>query len=89
MNSDPESASAMVLVESYWDSPEAKGEVIQQRVQRLQQVNRTSDGGWRDLVDIPDIDNLCSPYDIFIIRQRCAILVCSAYNVALEEMNLI
>ena len=100
LNSDPESASAMVLVESYWDSPEAKKlflgsstdnrsvvEVLQQRVERLQQVNRTSDG-WRDLIDKHDIDNLCSPYDIFIIRQRCAIL-CSAYIVALEEMNSI
>ena len=94
----PGSASAKILEESYWDSPEAKKlflgnstddrsvvEVLQQRIERLQQANRTSDG-WRDLIDKHDIDNLCSPYDIFIIRQRCSIL-CLAYITALEEMN--
>ena len=42
--------------------------------------------GWKDLVEKHDKDNLCSPYDVFIIRQRCSIL-CLAYTVALEEMN--
>jgi hypothetical protein len=42
--------------------------------------------GWRDLVHKHDKDNLCSPYDIFICRQRCSIL-CLAYTFALEEMN--
>jgi len=92
------SASAKILVQSYWESPEAKKlflgtptdvrsvvDILQQRIERLQQVNRSPDG-WRDLVDKHDVDNLCSPYDIFIIRQRCSIL-CLAYTVALEEMN--
>jgi hypothetical protein len=92
------SASAKILVQSYWESPEAKKlflgtstdvrsvvEILQQRIERLQQVNRSPDG-WKDLVDKHDVDNLCSPYDIFIIRQRCSIL-CLAYTVALEEMN--
>jgi len=92
------SASAKIVVQSYWDSPEAKKlflgtstderdvvDILQQRIERLQQVNRSPDG-WRDLVDKHDVDNLCSPYDIFIIRQRCSIL-CLAYTVALEEMN--
>ena len=92
------SASSQILLETYWDSPEAKKlflgnstdnrsvvDVLRQRIQRLQQVNRTQDG-WRDLVDKHDVDNLCSAYDVFIIRQRCCIL-CLAYIFALEEMN--
>ncbi|KAI2514285.1 hypothetical protein MHU86_178 [Fragilaria crotonensis] len=91
-------ASAKIVVETYWDSPEAKKlflgnssdardvvEVLEERIERLQQVNRTMDG-WRDLVDKHDKDNLCSPYDIFICRQRCSI-ICLAYTFALEEMN--
>jgi hypothetical protein len=98
-SSHPGSASARILVETYWESPEAKKlflgsssddrsvvEVLQQRFERLQQVNKTSDG-WKDLIDKHDIDILCSPYyDIFIIRQRCSIL-CLAYIYAMEEMN--
>jgi hypothetical protein len=42
--------------------------------------------GWHDIIDKHDKDNLCSPYDVFIIRQRCSIL-CLAYIYALEEMN--
>jgi len=42
--------------------------------------------GWRDLIDKHDKDNLCSPYEIFISRQRCSIL-CLAYTFAFEEMN--
>ena len=92
------SASAQILRETYWDSPEAKKlflgsltdgrsvvDVLKERIARLQQVNRSQDG-WRDLVDKHDVDNLCSAYDIFIIRQRCSIL-CLAYTLALEEMN--
>jgi hypothetical protein len=92
------SSAAKMLVGTYWDSPEAKKlflgdsederdvvEVLEQRIERLQQVNRTADG-WRDIVDRHDKDNLCSPYDVFIIRQRCSIL-CLAYMIALEEMN--
>ena len=91
-------ASAKIVVETYWDSPEAKKlflgnandsrdvvSVLEERIDRLQQVNRTADG-WRDIIDKHDKDNLCSPYDIFIIRQRCCIL-CLAYTNALEEMN--
>jgi hypothetical protein len=83
---------------SYWDSPEAKKlflgtttdkrsvqEVLKQRIDRLQGVNRSLDG-WRDIIEGHDIDNLCSPHDVFMIRQRCSIL-CLAYNFALEKMN--
>ena len=65
------------MLETYWDSPEAKKlflgnstdnrsvvDVLRERIQRLQQVNRTQDG-WRDLVDKHDVDNLCSAYDVF------------------------
>jgi hypothetical protein len=86
---------------TYWESPEAKKlflghsstderdvvEVLEQRIEHLQQVNATQDG-WRDIVDKHDRDNLCSSYDIFIIRQRCSIL-CLAYMYALEEMNAV
>jgi len=83
---------------NYWDSPEAKKlflgtttdersvqEVLKQRIERLQGVNR-SPHGWKDLIERHDVDNLCSPHDVFIIRQRCQIL-CLAYMFALEEMN--
>lgn len=90
--------SGRVVVETYWDSPEAKklflgnsnddrrvDKVLEERIERLQQANRTVDG-WKDMVDKHDKDNLCSSYDVFIIRQRCSIL-CLAYIHALEEMN--
>jgi hypothetical protein len=67
---------------NYWDSPEAKKlflgtptdersvqEVLKQRIERLQGVNR-SPHGWKDLIERHDVDNLCSPHDVFIIRQR-------------------
>ena len=60
-------------------------EVLEQRIERLQQANKTIDG-WRDIIDKHDQDNLCSSYDVFIIRQRCSIL-CLAHIYALEEMN--
>jgi aminoglycoside N3'-acetyltransferase len=76
----PGSASAKILEESYWDSPEAKKlflgsstdgrsvvHILEQRIERLQQVNKSPDG-WQDLVDKHDVDNLCSEYDIFIIQ---------------------
>ena len=85
----------MIMEESYWDSPKAKKlflssstnkrrvqDIIQQRIERLKQVNRSSDG-WRDNIDKHD---LCSPYNVFLIRQWCPIL-CLAYVFALEEMN--
>ena len=75
------SPAANILVETYWDSPEAKKlflgdsnderdvvEVLEQRIERLQQANKTSDG-WRDIIDKHDKDNLCTSYDVFIIRQ--------------------
>jgi hypothetical protein len=90
--------SGRLAMETYWDSPEAKKlflgnpnddrdvqNVLGERIERLQQANRTVDG-WKDMVDKHDKDNLCSSYDIFIIRQRCSIL-CLAYIHALEEMN--
>ena len=90
--------SGKVVEETYWDSPETKKlflgnandsrgvvEVLEQRIERLQQANRTVDG-WKDVIEKHDKDNLCSSYDIFIIRQRCSIL-CLAYTYALEEMN--
>ena len=76
----------MVEELTYWDSPEAKKlflgdstdsqnvvEVLKQRIERLQEANQTHDG-WRDVVVRRDIDNLCSDFDKFIIRQRCCIL---------------
>ncbi|KAI2500715.1 hypothetical protein MHU86_13743 [Fragilaria crotonensis] len=91
-------ASSKIVVQTYWDSPEAKKlflgnssddrdvlDVLHKWIKRLQQVNRTADG-WKDLIDKHDKDNLCSPYDIFLIRQRCCIL-CLAYTYAIEEMN--
>ena len=90
--------SSQIVVQTYWDSPEAKKlflgnstddravvKVLEERIERLQQGNR-SINGWKDLIEKHDKDNLCSPYDIFIIRQRCSIL-CLAYTFALEEMN--
>ena len=90
--------SGKVVEETYWDSPEAKKlflgnpndsrdvvEVLKQRIDRLQQANRSVEG-WKDIVENHDKDNLCSTYDVFIIRQRCSIL-CLAYSLALEEMN--
>jgi hypothetical protein len=57
------SPAAKILVESYWDSPEAKKsflgdsnderdvvKVLELRIERLQQANQTS-GGWRDNID--------------------------------------
>jgi hypothetical protein len=92
--------SGKLVAETYWDSPEAKklflGNpnddrhveiVLEERIERLQQANRTVDG-WKDMVDKHDKDNLCSSYDVFIIRQRCSIL-CLAYVHALEEMNAV
>ncbi|KAI2509402.1 hypothetical protein MHU86_5035 [Fragilaria crotonensis] len=91
-------ASARIVVETYWDSPEAKKlflgnasddrdvvKVLEERIERLQQANRSVDG-WKDIIDKHDKDHLCSSYDVFIIRQRCSIL-CLAYMYALEEMN--
>jgi hypothetical protein len=63
-------------VETYWDSPEAKKlflgdsndernivEVLEQRIERLQQANKTFNG-WHDIIDKHDKDNLCSSYDV-------------------------
>ena len=44
-------------------------ELLEERVERLQQVNRTVDG-WKDIVDKHGIDNLSSENDIFIIRHE-------------------
>jgi hypothetical protein len=90
--------SGKLVTETSWDSPEAKKlflgnptddrrveKVLEERIERLQQANRTVDG-WKDTVDKHDKDNLCSSYDVFIIRQRCSIL-CLVYVHALEEMN--
>jgi hypothetical protein len=72
-------ALSKFVVQTYWDSPEAKKlflgnssddrhvlDVLHKRIERLQQVNRTANG-WKDLIDKHDKDNLCSPYNIFII----------------------
>jgi len=96
--SDPAPRIIETTEGNYWDSPEAKKlflgtatdersvqEVIKQRIERLQGVNR-SPHGWKDLIERHDVDNLCSPNDVFVIRQRCQIL-CLAYMFALEEMN--
>ena len=60
--------------QTYWDSPEAKKlflgnsnesrdvvEVLEERIERLQQANR-SVNGWKDQVDKHDKDNLCSSF---------------------------
>jgi hypothetical protein len=86
------------VTETYWDSPEAKKlflgnpnddcrveKVLDERIERLQQENRTVDA-WKDIVDKHDKDDLCSSYDVFMIRQRCSIL-CIVYIHVLEEMN--
>ncbi len=57
--------------------------VLEDRIERPQQANRTMHG-WKDITDKHDKDNLCSSYDISIIRQRCAIL-CLAYMYALKQ----
>ncbi len=71
------SASAKIMIASYWDSPKAKlflgsskdhrsiVEVLQERIERLQQFNKSPDG-WRDLVEWHDVDHVCSAYDVFI-----------------------
>jgi hypothetical protein len=93
------SAAAKIVVETYWERPEAKKlflgdstderdiiKVLEEWIERLQQANKTIDG-WKDVVDKHDVDNLCSYFDVFIIRQRCSIL-CLVYIYALdEEMN--
>jgi hypothetical protein len=74
-------ASAKIVVKAYWDCPEAKKlfkghssdarnivEVLEEWIEQLQHVNQTM-GGWRDLVDKHDEDNLCSPYDIFYVDR--------------------
>jgi hypothetical protein len=68
------SPAANISVETYWDSPEAKKlflgnsndkrdvvEVLEQRIEQLQQANKTSDG-WRDIIDKHDKNNLCTSY---------------------------
>ena len=60
------SPAGKILEQTYWDCPEAKKlflgdsaderdvvEVLEQRIERLQQVNKTQDG-WRDIVDRHD-----------------------------------
>ncbi|KAI2495525.1 hypothetical protein MHU86_18970 [Fragilaria crotonensis] len=79
--------SEKLVQETYWDSPEAKKlflgnandsrgvvDILEQRIERLQQVNRTVDG-WKDVVEKHDKDNPALSYDIFMIRQRCSILL--------------
>ena len=82
---------------NYWQSPEAMQlfhpvetdgdakDTIQRRVKMLQSVHETEDG-WRNVVDGRDPKDFCSKTDIFIVRQRSAIL-CSAYQLALDHMN--
>jgi hypothetical protein len=82
---------------NYWQSPEAASlfhpletdgdakDTIQRRVKMLQSVHETEDG-WRNVVDGRDPKDFCSKTDIFIVRQRSAILCC-AYQLALDHMN--
>jgi hypothetical protein len=81
---------------TYWQSREAANifnpldtdgdakDTIQRRVKMLQSVNET-ENGWRNVVDGRDPKNFCSANDIFIVRQRSAIL-CTAYQLAMEQM---
>jgi hypothetical protein len=61
-------------------------EVLKQRIERLQEANITHDG-WRDVVVRRDIDNLCSDFDKFIIRQKMlyTILLSLHYSITRDE----
>jgi hypothetical protein len=80
-----------VHLQSFFDSPEAKklfiGDsksskdvetILQDHKEMLSRVNEYP-SGWRDAVDRHDKDNLCSAYDIFILRQKSQIL-CLSYT---------
>jgi len=96
-NDSTKPTSSMFLKVDYFDSPECKKlflgdtkselsvrKVLQQRIDRLQRVNRFPKG-WKDMVENHDKDNTCSSYDIFIVKQRSQLL-CLAYILALEHM---
>ena len=82
---------------NYWQSREAEllfhpletdgdaKDTIQRRVKMLQSVHET-ENGWRNVMDGRDPKDFCSKTDIFIVRQRSAILCC-AYQLALDHMN--
>jgi hypothetical protein len=84
---------------SYWNSPEARKlfapseatkndsliDLLSRRIEKLQNVSRFPKG-WRDVIETHDKDNLCTPYDINIIRQKSQLL-CLAYLYALDSMN--
>ena len=93
--------ASRLVVETYCDSPKAKKlflgnpnddrgvkEVLQERIEQLQQASNRTVDGWKDMIDKHDKVNLCSSYDVFTIRQRCSIL-CLAYIHALEDMNAV
>ena len=60
-------------------------EVLERRVQRLENVN-SNYLGYKEIVKRHDIDNMCSNSDIFLLRQKSAYL-CIAYKYALDHMN--
>lgn len=87
----------MLLHQDYFDSPECKKlfvgdtksnlsvrNVLEERIDLLKRVNMFQEG-WKGVVESHDKDNICSPYDIFIVRQRSQML-CLAYILALENM---
>ena len=89
--------SISILDQDYFDSPECKKlflgcsksplsvrDVLQHRIEKLRRVNKF-EKAWRDVVENHDKDNVCSPYDIFVYRQR-AELLCLSYIYALELM---
>lgn len=51
---------------------------LEERIDMLARVNAYP-AGWRDMVEGRDKDNLCSAYEVFVLRQRCQLL-CSAYT---------
>lgn len=58
-----------------WSDDRHVLDLIQQVIEWLQQVNRTSDG-CRDVINENNLENLCSPNaDIFfILGKKCSIL---------------
>jgi len=88
--------SQQIATQSFWESPEATKlfcpkeddnsveETLQRRVKNLSSAVSATDG-WRNIVEGPDPDNLCSDANINSMRQRC-MLLCQAYLIALKRL---
>jgi len=60
---------------------------INQKIEKLQSVNQHMDG-YRNVIKGRDEHDVCTPFQIFEIHQRCALL-CMAYVNACEKMNAV